>query len=616
MIKKIFNFLSESGLTQPKDVDRLIVSAFVVVNRLSVIKNEFLKDFLIDEEKHTEYLKLSEFVDIVNKEWNEFKIEDLIELFEFVVSPEDRIINGAIYTPLNIRDYIVRQSFSERKHLIQNSRVADISCGCGGFLYNAAKEFKRYTKKTYSEIFKKHIFGLDIQSYSITRAKILLIILAVTEGEDRKEFQFNLFVGDALDFKWGNVVHKFSGFDFVFGNPPYVCSRHLTAETKDKLNNWKVCKSGHPDLYIPFFQIGVECLSTQGVLGFITMNSFFKSLNGRGLREYFQSNSLAFRIIDFGTKQIFKSRYTYTCICFIENKKDDSIKYYKPNEIKKLPKSKKQFCDISYKKLDSKKGWNLQNHEIVSKIEATGTPLGELFKTRSGIATLRNDIYIFNPIQEDNDFYYLQNGSVYQIEKGICRDILNSNKLNESSLFSTVKEKVIFPYENTPKPKLLQESYIKKNFPKAYKYLEAKREILRQRDNGAGDYENWFAFGRTQSLEKIKHKLFFPHFAAKTPKYLINSDENLLFYNGLALMGRSRSELMVVKKVMESKIFWYYIQNTSKPYTSGYYSFRNNYIRNFGICSLDKRETEFVLNENDQNTLDNFFVKKYGIKVV
>lgn len=614
MRNQVFKYLSQCS-TQPHKVDRLIVSAFLTINKIIVKKNEFLKTFIIQEKEKKEYSTLQNFISILNIAIPKFDFEELIELFEFVVSPADRVINGAIYTPLNIREYIIKHSFNSKRSSIETSKVADIACGCGGFLFNASKQLKKETGKTYFEIYRTQIFGLDIQQYSTTRTKLLLTLLALWEGEDKKEFQFNIFTADALDFDWQNTFHKFSGFDIILGNPPYVCSRHLTEETKNKLRKWQVCKSGHPDLYIPFFQIGIENLAIDGVLGFITMNSFFKSLNGRSLREYFQKASLGFKIIDFGTQQIFKSKYTYTCICLIENRKENSIKYYKSNGSNQLPTNQALFGIVKYSNLDFKKGWNLQNHDIISKIESTGVSLGELYKTRNGIATLKNDIYIFNPIREDKDFYYLQNGSVYPIEKTICRDILNSNKLNSNDSLIELKEKVIFPYDNAVRPKLLNEKYLKTNFPKAYKYLENKKTILAARDNGEGDYESWFAFGRTQSLEKIKYKLFFPHLAAKLPNYLINSDENLLFYNGLALLAESRNELLVIKKIMESRLFWFYIQNSSKPYTSGYFSFSSNYIRNFGICNLDKDEIKFVINEQDRDVLDTFFETKYDIEL-
>ena len=614
MRNNIFKYLKTFCSTQPYEVDRLIISAFLKKNTLFVRNNDFLKSFVILENNSDEYNKLQKFISVLDIEIEKFGTEELIELFEFVISPSDRLINGAIYTPLKIRSFIINQSFYSKKKDLTFLKIADISCGCGGFIFSAAKKIKKQTRKSYSEIIRTQIFGLDIQSYSITRAKLLLSILALTEGEDPKEFSFNLFVGDALTFQWNKHITNFSGFDIILGNPPYVCARNLSNEVKLGLEKWDVCKSGNPDLYIPFFQIGIENLADKGILGFITMNSFFKSLNGRALREYFQKKSIKLSIIDFGTKQIFKSKNTYTCICLFENTKQKFIKDYR-SESSTLPQKAKLYSKISYFGLDSKSGWNLQNYELISKIESTGVSFGNLYKTRHGIATLKNDIYIFNPVYEDNDYYYLQNGSLYQIEKGICKDIVNSNKLSREVTLTNLKEKVIFPYDNEAKPKLLNEDLIRNTFPQAYSYLQNKRIILSKRDKGKGEYKNWFAFGRSQSLEKIKTKMFFPKYSDRTPSFLINNDENMLFYNGLAIVGHSEEEMRIIKKIMETRLFWYYIKSTSKPYSSNYYSLNGNYIRNFGICNLDQKEVEFVLYEDDKNALDLFFEFKYKINI-
>lgn len=612
MRSNIFKYLKLFCSTQPNDVDRLIVSAFLNKNNLVVRKNEFLKSFVINESKIEEFSKLTKFISILDKEITKFGTEELIELFEFVVSPADRIVNGAIYTPLNIREFIIKQSFHSKRDSLATSKIADISCGCGGFLFNASKQLKKQTNKSYAEIFRTQIFGLDIQPYSITRTKLLLSVLALSEGEDKREFHFNLYVGDALTFNWKEKLNRFSGFDIVLGNPPYVCARNLSDEIKLSLVNWEVCKSGNPDLYIPFFQIGIESLNVNGILGFITMNSFFKSLNGRALRNYFQKKSIKFKIIDFGTEQIFKSKNTYTCICLIENTNEKFIKYYRCVD-KEIPTRENVFSKISYAILNSKTGWNLKDNEIISKIESTGVALGDLYKTSHGIATLRNEIYIFNPVKEDKNFYYLQNGSLYQIEKAICKDIVNTNKLSREVSLKSLKEKVIFPYNNEEKAKLLDEAFIKENYPKAYLYLQNKRKVLAERDKGKGEYENWFAFGRTQSLEKVKNKLFFPKMSDRTPSYIINSDDDLMFYNGQAIIGHTKQEMILIKKIMESRLFWYYIKTTSKPYSSDYFSLNGNYIKNFGVCNLNSEELEFVLNEQDRNTLDSFFERKYDI---
>ena len=612
-MRNAFKYLSQHCSTTPKDVDRLIISAFLEINELKILHNNCIKEYSILKDENEEYTKLVEFISIINVEKEHFGFEELVELFDFVISPADRIVNGAIYTPSNIREFIVNETIGRRVEINEQFKISDISCGCGGFLLNASIELKRLTNKSYAEIFNNHIFGLDIQEYSINRTKLLLSILALNAGEDEEVYEFNLFQGDSLDFNWSTKINLFTGFDVILGNPPYVCARNIELETKEKLKNWVVSQSGNSDLYIPFFQIAIENLSLNGTLGFITMNSFFKSLNGRSLRDYFQRKSLAFSIIDFGSEQVFKSKNTYTCICFIENRIQNFVSYASTDSI--ILKNKHSFKRVNYNELDSKKGWNLKDNKSISKIESTGIPFGDLYQTRHGIATLKNEIYIFKPIGEDENFFYLQNGSLHRIEKEICKDIVNSNKLSREVNLNTLKEKVIFPYDNQEKPKLLTEELIRDKYPEAFKYFQSKRKLLDQRDKGNGNYENWFAFGRTQSLEKIKNKMFFPKYSDRSPNFIINSDENLLFYNGLAVVGSSQEDMEIVKKIMSSSVFWYYIKTTSKPYSSNYYSLNGNYIRNFGMCELNVLEKEFVLRENDNKILDEFFVNKYEILV-
>lgn len=230
------------------------------------------------------------------------------------------------------------------------------------------------------------------------------------------------------------------------------------------------------------------------------------------------------------------------------------------------------------------------------------------------VSQLKNDIYIFRPVDEDDDFYYLQNGSLYPIEKGICRDILNSNKLSRKVNFDNIIEKVLFPYDNEIKPKALEEDFLRETYPKAFEYLQKKRLILSERDKGKGKYEKWFAFGRTQSLEIIENKLFFPKFSDEIPNYLISNDENLMFYNGQAIIGHSEEDMQLIKKILESKIFWYYIKTTSKPYSSGYYSLNGVFIKNFGIPDFPRGDIDFIINEDDQNNIDAFLEDYYNIK--
>jgi len=609
-MKKIFGFLA---YLDPYEADRLIVSAYAYANEIQIFNNQLLLEYVITEASE-EYEKLGEFQTLLCEEFAEITLETIIKLFEFVVSPADRIVNGAIYTPKHIRKYIVNKSIENHQNL-DNVVAGDIACGCAGFLFTVAQELHTRTGRTYTQIFQENIYGLDIQDYSITRAELLLSLLAVSEGEDVEEFTFNLYVGDALTFNWQENVPEFNGFTCLLGNPPYVRYRNMDEQTRRNLQHWRTAQTGLTDLYIPFFEIGIENLQPNGVLGFITMNSFFKSLNGRALREYFQERQLDFIIEDFGAEQIFKSKNTYVCICFVYNRDSEAIRYASITE-EELNEAR-EYHYLPYISLDSKRGWNMRNNAIISAIENTGRRFGDIYKTRHGIATLKNDIYIFSPADEDEEFFYLQNGQRFAIERGICKEIVNSNKLSRIKEMASLKEKVIFPYRHEgEKAEIMPEEMIQDLYPNAYRYLEYKRSILDERDKGkAKKYDKWYAYGRTQSLEKMVHKLFFPKFSDVTPSFLIDHDEDLMFYNGLALIGKDEQEVEIARKIMESKIFWYYIESTSKPYSNKYYSLNSTYINNFGVCDLSDSERAFLIQENDRKLLDEFFEDKYGVTI-
>lgn len=607
MNKEVFTYLRSYSF-DPTKINRLVVSAFLYSFSIKTTKNTLLKSLLIGN-KEDNYKSLQEFLKI-----HRFSnLEELIEVFEFVISPEEKVVTGAVYTPKNIREYILNQCFSKVTKY-NTLKICDPACGCSGFLYTAAKKIKQNTNLTYATIFKKIIYGLDIEDFAVQRSKILLTLLALTEGEKKTNFEFNIFQGNALNFSWDNTISNFKGFDIIVGNPPYVCSRNIDSESKQYISNWKVSSSGHPDLYIPFFQIGIENLKPEGVLGYITMNSFFKSINGRALRQYFEDESLDLQILDSGGNQIFQSKSTYTCICIIQKSQSDKIEYAKGGEYS--IQNGVKFKPILYTKLNHKNGWNLHSAELLNQIEKKGTPFGELYRTRNGIATLKNNICIFKPVREDDDFYYLQNGDIFPVEKRICKEIINPNKLTRIGDIDQLRKKVIFPYEYNQRGDavLMDEERFEDLFPKAYAYLENKRGILATRDKGKGKYENWYVYGRNQSLERYSSKLFFPHITPHIPNFTISTDEDLLFYNGLAVVSDDDFELQFLKKLMSSNLFWFYVKNSSKPYGSGYFSLSRNYIKNFGVCDFTRSEKEILI-KGGIKTVNKLIEDKYNISL-
>ncbi|MFY4796678.1 hypothetical protein ACOTVS_09160 [Aliarcobacter butzleri] len=199
-----------------------------------------------------------------------------------------------------------------------------------------------------------------------------------------------------------------------------------------------------------------------------------------------------------------------------------------------------------------------------------------------------------------------------EIEKEICKEVINTNQLNTCTDVDSLKEKIIFPYNyNENQAVIIEEDKFSKQFPKTYKYLLTKKDILATRDKGNGKYPVWYAFGRTQSLEKVKDKLFFPQLVKKGFKAVINDDENLYFYNGMAAYAEDKESLKILEKLLVSDVMWSYIENKSKHYASGYFGLGKNYLKNFGICNFTDDEKDFLLKESDSTKLNNFFNSKY-----
>jgi len=603
------------------DVNRLLVSAFISINNIEVINNEFIKEYIIQETDIVEFEQLLKFIQKIKKENNKFGIEELIQLFEFVISPEDKEVNGAVYTPEAIRGYIISKvlsGFTDEE--ISNMKFADISCGCGGFFYTLALAINKNTNKPFSEIYRDNIFGVDIENYSITRTKLLLLLLAISYGEDIIEFEFNLYQGNSLEFDWfaNEVIRNNGGFDAVIGNPPYVSSSKIDEQSKILLENWSVSKTGKPDLYIPFFQIGLENLREGGVLGYITVNNFYRSLNGRGIRNYLSEQNHSITIIDFGSEQVFRGRSTYTCLCFITKDAMGNIHYAKSESQNIYQIRVTDFINLAYVNLSNHDGWILQNQEItdiLNRIEHTGVKLGKCFDIRNGFATLKNDVFLFTPIREDEQFYYFVKDKVnFSIEKAICRDAIKPNTLKTEGEIVSKTEKLIFPYSTNENRTvtLIKENEMVTDFPLAYSYLTKYKSVLSNRDKGTREYDEWYAFGRNQAIGIMGLKLLFPYIS-NVPYFVYSNQRDLLFYNGYALISESEEDLLIAQKVLNSKLFWFYITHTSKPYGSSYFALAKNYVKNFGYYQFNEKERIKLLAMTDKIEIDNFLVLKYNV---
>ena len=83
-------------------INQLIVSSFVISHDLEVREGNILNNYILPQDEKV----LLGLVNLIKKS-NSFDTEALVEIFEYVISPADKEVNGAVYTPAYIRESII-----------------------------------------------------------------------------------------------------------------------------------------------------------------------------------------------------------------------------------------------------------------------------------------------------------------------------------------------------------------------------------------------------------------------------------------------------------------------------------------------------------------------------
>lgn len=561
-------------------IEKAFIFSYVRQNNINYKESSIIRAFIGDVD--IRYKCISDYID----EIAELKsIDELIMVFEILIDSTDKKNKGVVYTPLAIREYISERVM--RSDIIPV--LIDPACGCGAFLISAVRNIKNKFDVSYQDLFKKNVYGADIDPHSIEKCKVLLCLLALeSEGEIVKDFP-NLSIGNSLEhFNSDEYRHK---FDVVMGNPPYVRAKNINESVKKSLSNWSVV-TGNVDLYIPFYQMGMEMLKNDGMLGYISPNTYLQSVNGRGLRNYIRDVKASAEIVNFKEIQNFPGITNYTCVTLIKMNGDSGIDY-SINTEGNLEKCQYTHYDISL--FADNQPWRFGNADVdklIYKIEHQPQKLDD-YGIRNGLATLCNDIFFFTSEKEDKDYYYrTYNEKKYKIEKKICIDVAKPNIMrSEADLIKKV-EKAIFPYENGT---VIPEEIVASEYPNAYAFLLEYRNKLDSRDKGKTEkYPAWYAYGRTQGMNNIGLKVLVPYMADRGVA-IMSEDESLLFYCGYAIFAKDERTLLLLKYFIESDVFWFYIRMTSKPYSKGFMALAKNYIKNFGIPALSDMEEESIL---------------------
>ena len=610
-IKNLNKLIDRYGV---EDVEKHLIYSFIICNKVSLNGCVFFQNYFAEFEPSDEILS---FV-----KCNKFNFKELTIYLELLIPEKDKGINGTFFTPDYIAHYIINEISPT-----SNARILDPSCGCGAFLLSAADYFMSNFPKSLKEVVSENLYGVDILEYNIKRTKILFVLKGLMQGEILEDADFQLECNDSLKKIW------LDKFDAVIGNPPYVKYQDLDNDNRDfLLKNWRTTKKGTFNLYFPFFELGYSLLTETGKLGYITPNNYFTSLAGEPLRLFFQELRNIYKIVDFNSTRVFDVQ-TYTAITFLDKAKNTDISYCRIpkntiplqfiQDIQEIDFTPNEYNELSHKK------WRLLcgNESVnIKRIETIGKPLKELFNICVGIATLKDEVYFVDPINElETTYSFYKYGQLHSIEKSITKPLVKISDVKSQEDIAKNNRRIIFPYKVlNGKSSIIEEAEIKKAYPLCYEYLLSVRNILKSRDKGKNSFSPFYAYGRTQGLTKQGIRIYTPTFS-QTPRFLVDNNEEALFTNGYALYFYPRVDIhkitspeniQIVQKILNSAVMEYYVSRTSVSIEGGYPCYQKNFIENFTIPDLSQDDIEFLKSTNDTEKINRFLESKYQINLL
>ncbi|TRU94116.1 MAG: class I SAM-dependent DNA methyltransferase [Microcystis wesenbergii Mw_QC_S_20081001_S30D] len=204
----------------------------------------------------------------------------------------------------------------------------------------------------------------------------------------------------------------FVGFDVVIGNPPYIRQEDIK-ELKTTLQKSYQCYTGVADLFVYFYELGLNLLKPQGHLTYISSNKYFRAGYGEKLRQLLGDSTTIYNLIDFGDFPVFEEAIAYPSIITLSKNKSENNQLQalswdetKKQDIARFATVLEQDGLIIAQENLKPDGWRLESSQILdllAKLRNAGKSLGEYVEGRfyRGILTGFNEAFVIDRATRD-----------------------------------------------------------------------------------------------------------------------------------------------------------------------------------------------------------------------
>lgn len=467
--------------------------------------------------------------------------------------------NEQVFTP----EHVVDTMFEELEYKgdkIRNKHIIDNSCGNGAILKKVVKKYINVCimcglskGETIKEL-ETYVHGIEIDK-SLVKETIENLD-KIAEKYSLGTVNWDIMCADAM------FVREYDNkMDYVIGNPPYCNIHDITKEKREFVKQYKFANGGMTDMYLVFFEIGINMLNENGKLAYITPNSWLTSTAGTNFRNYLKDSKTLLEIYQYGHYKVFDKINTYTCITLLCKKaktNNDFICVRNTSEngfhfIHSLENLDE--CMINGKIYLTDRN----TLKVLSDVDKVDKKDKDRIRVKNGFATLNDKFFIIDDYDSKEDKNII---TVYKASNG------------EIHYF-------FYPYDENGKPMSLLNMNNK------------LVEFMRNKAIEMGvDTENpaWYLYGRTQALNDVKYNKISVNNLIRNSNdiklYFLMTDNKEQFgvYSGYYIPIYNKHighKIMEVLRYDMSEDFIEYIKAVGKYKNGGYYTFSSKELESW-----------------------------------
>ena len=374
-------------------------------------------------------------------------------------------------------------------------------------------------------------------------------------GEERKKIMsWSPFSDKPADWFEPEFMFGADKFDVMITNPPYIQLKKNGGELRKKYQPYHYeVFTGTGDIYLLFFERGINLLKEDGVLCYITSDKWLRSNYGTKLRSFVIKNAPLQWVIDLGP-DVFDSATVDTAIALLQKTTQQQTNNAKGVNLKEV---KKENIDLDAFLKNAKTvactssdPWTIMTDNIEAnikqKVEKIGKPLKEWnVKTNIGINAGLNEAFIITTEKYNKILGNCRDNEERSRTKEIIKPLLRGRDIYRYACQWEGLWLITMPagWTNKNRGNALAEDYMRSNFPSLMNYLSLYKEKAAKRYD-KGDY--WWELRPCDYYAEFeKEKSIWSEITSK-PKFYYDIDAFYIDATALFMTGEHIKHLIGV----------------------------------------------------------------------